>query len=107
MNYKKLTGKVEYCLNKYEETRNSDTKLCNAVLYEFYRDNLFLDYRNKKEGDLAVRLKDMYNLPKFEDICRIRRKFQEKLKYCATKGSIAEGREKKRLEVREFLGYKN
>jgi hypothetical protein len=100
INFKQLKGKVEYCLIKYPDACNYDQKLCNAILVEFYNDSLF-----KIEEQYAIKLIDFYKLPKFEDICRIRRKFNQQGMYLATDEKVKEERLKKEINFRKNLGY--
>jgi len=103
---KNLKEKVKHCLEKYPETRNSDIKLTNAIWYEYYRNKLFLDYRDNSSGDLAVRLKDLYNLPREDEIKRIRAYFQnDKKLYLPTSWEVARRRKWKEEEWRSIMGY--
>ena len=74
----KLQDKIEYCLNKYPETRNSDIKLTNAVWIEFHNSKLLV-----VEGAIftqyAVKLTELYDLPSQDDVKRIRAKIQNNL----------------------------
>ncbi len=68
----KLQDKIEYCLQKYPESRNSDIKLTNSIWFEFHSHKLFKD----EQGDLTVKLKNLYDLPREDNIKRIRAKVQ-------------------------------
>lgn len=68
----KLQTKIEHCLEKYPETRNSDIKLTNSIWFEFHNNKIKRD----ADGDLVVKLKDLYDLPREDHIKRIRAKIQ-------------------------------
>lgn len=72
---KRLKDKILYCLEKYPESRNSDTKLTNAIWVEFYSEHLF-----KENGQWAVKLTEIYELPKHGDVKRVRAIIQNKEK---------------------------
>jgi len=67
-----LKEKIKYCLQKYPETRNSDVKLTNSIWVEYYNKYLIRD----ECGNLAVKLIDLYELPRQDDVRRIRAKIQ-------------------------------
>lgn len=100
MNIKTLKYKVGYCLNKYEEARNSDIKLANAVIYEFYNSKV-----TDINGELWIKLNNIYDVPKFSDIERVRRKFNEKLMYLPTNKEIAIQRKIGEQEWKKAMGY--
>ena len=63
-----LRGRVSYCLERYPETRDNDVVLTVALWRTFYSHRI--------QGDM-VRLEDVLQLPREDQISRIRRKFQE------------------------------
>ena len=65
---KELKDQVEKALTKYPTTRNSDITLTIAVWKMFYK-----EYVN----DNSINLKDLYDLPREDNIKRIRAKFQQ------------------------------
>ena len=91
MSFIGLTKKVEHCLKKHPSSVNSDKKLCNAVVYEFHNSLLKRD----EDGDLTIKLIDLYDVLNFSDVTRIRQKFNREGKYCATDPDVIEGRRKK------------
>ena len=109
INFSQLTGKVEHCLGKYPECRNSDIKLFNAVIYEFpvYNKYLLKDVTGEMQKPLAVNLIDLYNLPKASDVERIRRKFNEKGQYLPTDPAVTEERRKNEKKCREHFSPSN
>jgi hypothetical protein len=102
MHYKDLKSKVQYCLEKYVEARNSDVKLCNYLLLEFYK-----EYLNYEGISPYIYLKDLYNVPKFENICRLRRKFNEKKMFLATDPFIIKERRKRERDWRYEMSPSN
>jgi formiminotetrahydrofolate cyclodeaminase len=101
INYKNLKGKVEYCLDKYEECRNSDRKLSNAIIVNFYHSKL-----KEIDGQHFINIIDRYEIPKDSDIERIRRKFNEKNLYLPTDINVVRQRKINEQEWRIALGYK-
>jgi len=109
MNFNNLIGKVKYCLDKYPETRNSDIKLFNSIIVEF---PIYNKYLHKNEDGtfkkpLAINLLDLYEIPKQEDIARIRRKFNEKGFYLATDPNVIDGRKKRETQWRNRMSPSN
>lgn len=99
MNLETLKGQVEFCLDKYPETRDSDITLLIKVWNQFYT-----EYIN---DDGTIHLKSLYLIPKEDGIKRIRAKFQnEEKKYLPTNWEVASERGIKRFEWENFLGYK-
>lgn len=96
-----LKTQVEQCLQKYPETRNSDIKLTNAIWYEYYRNKL----KNDEQGNLVVRLCDLYDLPKEDNVKRWRAKFNSKGLYLPTEKKIIQKRKIKEEIWRSKLGY--
>lgn len=75
-------NKVEYCLKNFPETRNSDVTLTQKVWKEFHKEELL-----ELNGKTYVDLEKMYEIPREDNLKRIRAKFQS----CKDK----DGREKK------------
>lgn len=69
---RRLQEQVLYCLERIPETRNSDVRLTNAIWWVYYRQKLILNDR----GEPMVRLKDLYFLPREDNVKRIRAKIQ-------------------------------
>jgi len=101
INYKQLKGKVEDCLEKDEKSRNSDIRLYNMLIVSFpiYRTYVRID----GDGDFSVKLKDKYNLPKEEDVCRIRRKLNSEGKYLPTDPEVIKQRKLAEKEWHEEM----
>lgn len=70
----KLQDKIEHCLFKYPQTRNSDILLTRAVWHEFHNSKIF-----KVNDRPAIFLEDMMDLPREDNIKRIRAKIQNNL----------------------------
>lgn len=96
-----LKKKVEWCLENFPETRNSDIKLTNTIWYNYYKEKLFLD----DAGNLCVKLLDIYELPREDNVKRIRAKFNSKGKYLPTDNSVIKKRKLKEEDWRNMLGY--
>lgn len=105
MRLKNLKYQILYCLQKYPESRNSDTKLTNLVWMSFYRKHI-INVGNEDHPVYAVRLAELYELPTQDDIKRIRAKIQNiKHKFLPTEWKIAQQRKWNEEEYRKFLGY--
>lgn len=95
-----LKEKVKFCLEKYPQSRNSDTLLCQLVWYEFFRDKII-----EVNGKAGVLFENMHLLPKETIIVRWRQKFNEQDKYLATDPEVIEQRSLKQEKVLAELGY--
>lgn len=92
---------VEYCLENYPETRNSDIKLTNKIWIEFYP-----EYVHTREGKYCVDLVDLYELPKEDRVKRWRAKYQnEKGIYLPDDPEVRRKREITEEKWRKYLGY--
>ena len=97
---KTLKEKVIYCLTKYEEARNCDIKLTNAVWYEFFQGLLFVN----EYKQISVELNNIYKLPREDNIRRIRAVIQnEENRLLPTKPEVIKKRNIKQKEVLEFV----
>ena len=97
----KLKDKILYCLERYPETRNSDIKLTNAVWYTYYE-----KYLIKVDDQLAVKLTDLYELPREDDVKRIRAKIQnDENKFLPTDEAVRKQRRINETKWRNYLGY--
>lgn len=90
---KTLKKKVEYCLNKYPNTRNSDITLMITIWKEFH------DISNQ------INLEQLYSLPREDNIKRIRSTFQSNRKYLPTEKEVAIKRGLYEENWRVYLGY--
>jgi len=91
-----LKSKVEYCLNYFPETRNSDISLTIKIWEEFYPTLL---------NNGMVNIKNLFELPREDNVKRIRAKFNSKGKYLPTDIKIIQARGLKENKWREELGY--
>ena len=96
----KLKDQVEYCLQYIPATRDSDIKLTLNVWKCFYANNM-----HKIEGEYYVKVKDMYELPREDNVKRLRGKFNEEGKYLTDKPEIRKQRKQKEIEWLSDLGY--
>ena len=97
----KLSKKVEYILDKYPETRNSDILLTILIWTIFHRSKLKII-----ENDLCVPVNALYDLPREDNVKRIRAKLQnEENKYLPTHPKVRKQRGIKEEQWRRYLGY--
>lgn len=90
---------VEACLRNIPETRNSDVTLMIEIWKRYFPHKLFSPER------LAVRLCDLYDLPREDNIKRVRAQFNSEGKYYPTDWKVAKARGLKEDEWRVALGY--
>lgn len=98
---KNIKAKVEEALTKDEQSRNSDIRCTNYILINHFQGRLFKD----KDGDWAIKLKELYNVPSIDDVKRIRALFNSKGKYLPTSKTVAKQRRINEEEWRRNLGY--
>lgn len=97
---KDLDKKVRYCLDKDEASRNSDIRLTQVIWWTFYRESL-----KEIDGVYFVSLGKLFDLPREDNIKRIRAKIQnEERKYLPTDPKIAKKRGWNEDEWRSYLG---
>jgi len=82
-----LQIKVEHCLAKYPDTRNSDILLTRAVWWEYHNSSIF-----EHNGRKAVHLDDLMDLPREDHIKRLRAKLNEAGKYLPTDEKVIKQR---------------
>lgn len=111
MNYKEiktLKGQVKYCLEEYPETRNSDITLTIAIWKVFFPQHLFkVDGLRETDGvQQAILLKNLFELPREDNIKRVRAHFQNDKKILLpTVWEVAKGRGIAEDEWRVAMGY--
>lgn len=100
-NARKLKGQIEYCLEHIPETRNSDLHLTIQIWKEFYPEKMrFLGER------MAVEVRDLYDLPREDEIKRIRATIQnEEKRFPPTSWEVAKQRKWNEVEWQNLLGY--
>lgn len=96
-----LKREVELVLRDQPETRNSDIALTIAIWERFYTEKI----RTSSTGNKGVLLRDLYTLPREDNVKRIRAIFNAEKKYLPTEWKVAKQRGIKELEWREALGY--
>jgi len=97
-----LKHKAIYCLSKYPETRNSDIKLTNAIWFEFHSNKIKrIDNRN------YVALIDLYDLPREDNIKRVRAKLNSEGKYLPTEKEVLKQRRLLEKQYREEYSPSN
>ncbi len=100
----KLKDKILYCLNKDEQSRNSDVRLTQAVWVNFHRDRLFAN----DQGELCVKIHDLFELPREDNIKRIRATIQnnpQKPQFLPTSYEVRRQRGILEQTWRAYLGY--
>lgn len=98
---KTLDDQVRYCLDKYPETRNSDITLTMHIWKEFYKNKLGVI-----DGVLAIRLRDLFDLPREDNVKRVRAHIQNDLKeFVPTNWEIAKKRKWLQHDWKQYLGY--
>lgn len=101
MSKKTLDNQVRYCLDKYPETRNSDITLTMHIWKEFYQEKLTV-----VDGVLAIRLRDLFDLPREDNVKRVRAHIQNDLhEYIPTNWEVAKKRKWLQYDWRLYLGY--
>ena len=94
---KALYNQVEYCLEHFPETRNSDTTLEIKLWETFYPEDAF------KDGMIMFAPDVLYMLPHGEEVSRIRRKIQnDEKRFIPTDEYVAVKRGWKAEEWRAF-----
>ena len=100
---KTLVKKVEYVLEKFPETRNSDIELTIKIWDVFYPGRIL---KNKRD-ELLVRVRDMFDLPREDNVKRIRARIQnEENRFLPTDIKVVRARRINEAVWRETMGYK-
>jgi len=97
----KLTEKVEEVLKRYPKTRESDQLLTLYIWQIYYPQFIFLD----QEGKKCVRMINILELPREDNIKRIRAKFNQDLKYMPSDAMVIK-RRRQEEKWKKDLGYK-
>lgn len=98
-----LKEKVLNVLEKYPDTRNSDITLTLRIWLEYHRNDISVF-----EGKNYVRLTKIFDLPREDNIKRIRAKIQnEEYLFLPTDPNIIKKRKLNEKKWREDLGYAN
>ena len=96
-----LEKQIRRVLMEDEASRNSDIRLTQVVWFKFYQDKL--RYVNE---EWTVSLKNLFDLPRGDNIKRIRAKIQNDQKeYLPTDKAIAKKRGWQEDSWRSYLGY--
>lgn len=99
---KTIKEMVEACLRNIPETRNSDVTLMIAVWKRYYPSRI---HQSEISGQERIYLKDLYDLPREDNIKRVRAQFNSEGKYYPTDWKVAKVRGLKEDEWRVALGY--
>lgn len=98
---KTLDQKVRYVLEHSPETRNSDITLTTHIWWYFHKDSII-----ELNGQWYVSIKDLHDLPREDNVKRIRARIQndEKL-FLPTDEKVIQKRSKMQSKWRKDLGY--
>ena len=101
-----LKKKIEYCLEKYPETRNDDACLTYFLWYVFHKDQLLQDKNAflDSAGNLFIKAQMIKYLPREDTIKRFRAKIQnEEFRFTPTTKAVIERREANRKHWKKEL----
>lgn len=85
-----------------EQSRNSDIRLTQCLWYRFYSSRMV----TLEDGKVAVRLADLFELPREDNIKRIRAVIQNvEHKFLPTDPDVRKKRGIQEEEWRKFLGF--
>lgn len=85
MRLKTLKSQVRYCLEYFPPTRNSDIRLMLEVWQQFYPEKI-----GRIDGKNVVWLQELYELPREDNIKRLRAKIQNvEREFLPTEQSVA------------------
>lgn len=96
-----LKKKVEYVLENFPETRNSDIALTIKIWKDFFDSMVHPD---AIRGDY-IYLDSLYILPNQDNIKRIRANFNQEKRFLPTKWEVAKERGMLEEEWKKALGY--
>lgn len=96
-----LKKQVEHCLQKHPSSRDCDQKLTLYVWIEFYPQFITRDENEKRQ----VRLVDILQLPREDNIKRIRARFNQEGLYKSEDIGVLRRRKQLENDWRERLGY--
>lgn len=100
-----LKIQVEYCLENFPETRDSDIELTIRIWKEYYPNMINGADYNMQEDHYFVFLKDLFELPREDAVKRYRAHFQNDLnKYLPTSLEVAKQRKINEERWREAMG---
>ena len=95
---------VEYCLRAYPDTRNSDITLTIQIWRQFFVSRI--QYLGEGGTRECVQLKDLYDLPREDNVKRARAYFQnDRRLYLPTSEAVAKARGINIDEWRVAMGY--
>jgi hypothetical protein len=99
-----LKQKILWILSEDEQSRNSDIRLTQMIWYKFYNSKII----NLDDGTKAVRLRDLFDLPREDNIKRVRAKIQnEEGKFLPTSAEVRKQRKIKEWKWREQMSPSN
>lgn len=98
-----LKEKVKHCLEIDKQSRNSDIRLTNKIYLEYYPEKIV----KLTDGSVAVRLRDLYDLPREDDVKRIRALFNSKGLYMPTDPEVLNKRRLNEIKWRNELSLED
>lgn len=94
-----LKAQIEYCLEHFPDTRDSDTTLTIQLWKKYYPQRV----KQGKDGELGIYFKDLYDLPKMYNIKRIRAKIQnEEGKWLPNSWEVAKQRKISAIQWKDY-----
>lgn len=93
-----LKQQVEYILQTYPNTRNSDIKLTLNVWIKYYPSKVKF-----VKDKWFVALNDLYELPREDNVKRIRAKFNQQNLYLPTDPEVIKQRRQKEMEWKQQM----
>jgi hypothetical protein len=98
----KLKSQVENVLKEFPQTRNSDITLMIELWQRYFPTRI----KKGSSGEVGIWLKDLYDLPREDNIKRIRAHFQNDLNlYLPSDEKVVLQRRINEDKWREFMGY--
>jgi hypothetical protein len=96
-----LQGQVESCLRRFPKTRNSDVELTIRIWKEYFSQRII---EREKDGKEYVAIRDLFDLPREDNVKRIRAKFQNDFgRYLPTSLEVVKQRRINEGEWREYM----
>ena len=99
-----LKEKVLYCLEKDKESRNSDIRLTQTIWWIYHKHKIF----KGEDGDYSVKLKELFDLPREDNIKRVRAIIQnEENKFLPTRIEVVKKRKLNEERWRNYINENN
>lgn len=103
-----LEKKIRAILADDPKSRNSDIRLTQMIWWRYYQDKIVMHNAGNGSPKACVALEDLFDLPREDNVKRIRAKIQNDLKeFLPTDPAVARKRGWEIEEWRDYLGYGN